>query len=88
MTLTGPETGLLQFVKGHEIGPFQISKVSWDENEEDRKAVRSRYCVSGTNENPGRASERATITASKFIIGAIRVVPRRQQRFGKVGVVS
>lgn len=36
MTLTGPQTGLLQFtVKGHEFGPFQVSKISWDENEED-----------------------------------------------------
>ncbi len=39
MTLTGPQTGLLQFaVKGHEIGPFQISKISWDENEEDSES--------------------------------------------------
>jgi hypothetical protein len=39
MTLTGAETGLLQFaVKGHELGPFQISKISWAENEEDSES--------------------------------------------------
>jgi hypothetical protein len=36
MTLTGPKTGLLRFaVKGHEMTPFQISQISWAENEED-----------------------------------------------------
>ena len=30
------KTGLLKFaVKGHEMTPFQISQISWDENEED-----------------------------------------------------
>jgi hypothetical protein len=39
MTLTGPEMGLLQFaVKGHELGAFQASKISRDENEVDSKS--------------------------------------------------
>ena len=30
------KTHLLKFaVKGHEMTPFQISQISWDENEED-----------------------------------------------------
>jgi hypothetical protein len=35
MTLTGEGKGLLQLaVKGHEMKPFQITRISWEENEE------------------------------------------------------
>jgi len=35
MTLTGEGKGLLQLaVKGHEMKPFQITQISWEENEE------------------------------------------------------
>ena len=35
MTLTGEGKGLLNLaVKGHEMGPFQMTRISWEENEE------------------------------------------------------
>ena len=37
--LPEPKTGLLRFaVKGHEMTPFQISRISWRENEEDSES--------------------------------------------------